>query len=63
MWNHNVQIDRIHSRAICDEIGERLRSSLSLLSSQLPSHFQRQLDHLQESEREESPSTIHAYRR
>ena len=32
----NVEIDSIHSRAICKEIGERLRISLSRESPELP---------------------------
>jgi hypothetical protein len=32
----NVEIDSIHSRAICKEIGERLRISLSREPPELP---------------------------
>ena len=36
---NDVQINRIHSRAVCDEIGERLSVALSSQSIELPSHL------------------------
>ena len=53
MWNRMIKIDRIHSRAITDEIGERLRMAHSLVSPELPPRIQRQLDQLRELDREE----------
>jgi hypothetical protein len=58
MWNRKIKIDRIHSRAITDEIGERLRMAHSLVSPELPPRIQRQLDQLRELDREESPSIV-----
>src|ERR1700694_5159993 len=58
MWNREIKIDRIHSRAITDEIGERLRMAHSLVSPELPPRIQRQLDQLRELDREESPSIV-----
>jgi hypothetical protein len=58
MWNRKIKIDRIHSRAITDEIGERLRMAHSLVSPELPLRIQRQLDQLRELDREESPSIV-----
>jgi hypothetical protein len=36
---NGVQIDRVHSRAIRTEIGERLRATLTGNASQLPPHL------------------------
>jgi hypothetical protein len=36
MWNRKIEIDRIHCRAITDEIGERLRIAYSQVSPELP---------------------------
>jgi len=58
MWNRKIEIDRIHCRAITDEIGERLRMAYSLVSPELPSRIQRQLDRLRELDREGSPSIV-----
>jgi len=58
MWNRKIKIDRIHSRAIADEIGDRLRMAHSLVSPELPPRIQRQLDQLRELDREESPSIV-----
>lgn len=47
MWKQqDIQIDRSHSSAICDEIGERLRISLG--QSPLPLMLQRKLQKLRE---------------
>jgi hypothetical protein len=44
MWNRIVEIDRIHCQAICDEVGERLRTLLS--GAELPLRIRRQLREL-----------------
>jgi hypothetical protein len=62
MWNRKVEIDRIHSRAITDEIGERLRMAHSLVSPELPP-MERQLDQLRELDRTESPSIVPSIRK
>jgi hypothetical protein len=36
---NGVQIDRLHSSAICTEIGERLRAALAADPNQLPPHL------------------------
>jgi hypothetical protein len=47
MWNRAVEIDRTHSRAICTEIGERLRASLAEQETAEPSlQIRSQLDQL-----------------
>ena len=54
----NVEIDSIHSRAICKEIGERLRISLSRESPELPPRMRTQLDQLRKLEAADSPSIV-----
>ena len=49
-----VDIDRRHSRAICDEIGERLQWHLKI-ESELPASMRKQVHQLQELEGQ-SPS-------
>jgi hypothetical protein len=51
-----IAIDAIHSRAICDEIGERLRVSHLPIASELPPRLQNLLDCLREQELEDSPT-------
>jgi len=58
MWHRRIEIDRIHSRAITDEIGERLRVAHSLESPELPRRIQKQLDQLRKLDRQESPSIV-----
>jgi hypothetical protein len=58
MWNRNVSIDHTHSRAICDEIGERLRTSLERDLRELPLRMQRQIDQLRELDEQKSPSIV-----
>jgi hypothetical protein len=50
-------IDHKHSRAICPEIGERLRESFSENQSDVPTRIQNQLNRLRELD-EGSPSTV-----
>jgi hypothetical protein len=42
----NIRIDQLHSRAICDEIGERLRQILAPAAGPLPPRLQYLLDRL-----------------
>ena len=58
MRNREIEIDRIHSRAITDEIGERLRVAYSSESPEPPPRIQTQLDQLRKLDREESPSIV-----
>jgi hypothetical protein len=56
MQNRTVRIDRIHSGAICTEIGDRLRMSLSKGKFDIiPANLKNQLDKLRDID-EESPS-------
>jgi hypothetical protein len=54
----NVEIDSIHSRTICKEIGERLRISLWRESPELPPRMGTQLDQLRKLEASDSPSIV-----
>ena len=58
MRNREIEIDHIHSRAITDEIGERLRVAYSSESPEPPPRIQTQLDQLRKLDREESPSIV-----
>jgi hypothetical protein len=51
------RIDSVHSRAISDEIAERLRASLPNAPSPLPVFLKHRLDQLREME-EWSPSIV-----
>jgi predicted transcriptional regulator len=55
------RIDPVHSRAISDEIAERLRILLSKDRSPLPAHLRQRLDQLREMD-EPSPSVVPAMR-
>jgi hypothetical protein len=58
MRNHNVEIDHIHSRAICDEIGERLRIFLADELPEMSPQMQRQVDQLREPDEAVLPSNV-----
>lgn len=58
MWNRNIEIDGTHSRAICDEIGERLRISLAREVAGLSPQMKRQMDRLRELDEHASPSIV-----
>jgi hypothetical protein len=51
-----VTIDSIHCRAICDEVGERLRFSYLRVSNELPMRLQNLLDRLRDQELDDAPS-------
>jgi hypothetical protein len=61
MQNRDDRIDQIHSRAICVEIAERLRISLSKDQSPLPTLLRQRLDQLREME-EQCPSIVPSMR-
>jgi hypothetical protein len=48
----NIQIDCIHSRAICDEIADRLRIILRRETSELPAYLKYLVERLAESDDE-----------
>ena len=51
-----LQIDSSHCRAICDEIGERLRAILAPETPEMPAQLQLLLERLAEQDRELAPS-------
>jgi hypothetical protein len=53
-----LAFDGTHSRAICDEIGERLRDALSREVSEIPSFLRQLVDRLAELERVPAPSIV-----
>lgn len=55
--NHS-QIDSLHARAICDEIGERLGLMLRPETAPLPVRLQVLLDRLADQDRELAPSIV-----
>jgi hypothetical protein len=57
----DIQIDPIHSRAICDEIGERLRQVLKRESVRLPPRLQLLVDRLAELDGAAAPSIVPSF--
>jgi hypothetical protein len=55
-----LQIDSGHCRAICDEIGDRLRIVLDRGASATPQRLQMLIDRLAALERAEAPSIVPA---
>jgi hypothetical protein len=54
------KIDSTHCRAICDEIGDRLRFVLYKEAGAVPQRLQMLIDRLAEQGREEAPSIVPA---
>ncbi len=54
---NQIDIDRVHSRAIIREIGERLRTSLRK-ERELPASLTTRIDRLRELEGQDSPSIV-----
>ena len=54
----NIRIDQLHSRAICEEIGDRLRQILRPEAGPFPPRLQYLLDRLFDSDAELSPSIV-----
>lgn len=55
----DVQINRIHSGAICNEIGERLSAAaLNPQSNELPARLQALIDELAKAEARELPTKL-----
>jgi hypothetical protein len=55
-----VQIDSGHCRAICDEIGDRLRIVLDKETGEVPRQLRLLLDRLAELDIEQAPSIVPA---
>jgi hypothetical protein len=55
----SMRIEAVHSRAICDEIGDRLREILRReATSELPPRLQQLMERLAEADRETAPSLV-----
>jgi hypothetical protein len=57
----DIRIDHIHSRAICDEIGDRLRQALKRESVELAPRLQLLVDRLAELDGAAAPSIVPAF--
>lgn len=53
-----VQIDSGHCRAICDEIGDRLRILLDTEANEIPRQLRLLVDRLAELDGEQAPSIV-----
>ena len=56
--SNQLQIDSLHCRAICDEIGERLQTILRPDAANLPPRLQILIDRLADQDRELAPSIV-----
>ena len=56
--SNQLQIDSLHCRAICDEIGERLQIILRPDAANLPPRLQVLIDRLADQDRELAPSIV-----
>jgi len=55
----NLQIDPVHARAICDEIGDRLSGLLRRqISDDLPPRLRYLMEELAEADHEAAPSIV-----
>jgi hypothetical protein len=57
----DIRIDHIHSRAICDEIGERLREKLRREALALPPRLQLLVDRLAMLDGRSAPSIVPSF--
>jgi hypothetical protein len=57
----NIDLDHVHCRAICDEIGDRLRMILRRSASELPPRLNDLMARLAEADREPSPSIVPSF--
>lgn len=56
--SNQLQIDGLHCRAICEEIGERLQIMLRPDAAVLPARLQVLLDRFADQERQLAPSIV-----
>jgi hypothetical protein len=56
--HENLRLDHNHCRAICDEIGERLREVMALKSVNTPPQLQRLIDRLDELDNVWAPGIV-----
>jgi hypothetical protein len=53
-----INIDLVHSRAMCTAIGERLRDILAREHTEFPTKITAGVDRLREQEQERAPSIV-----
>lgn len=53
-----IELDHLHSTAVCQGVGERLRDALSREAPDLPQHLRTLIDRLPELDRENTPSVV-----
>jgi hypothetical protein len=58
MMAAELRIDHVHCRAICDEIGDRLRHSLTREVADLPPRLKLLVDRFAQLENEVAPSIV-----
>jgi hypothetical protein len=56
--HQNLRLDHTHCRAICDEIGERLRETMAPESVKMSPHLRRLIDRLGELDNVWSPGIV-----
>lgn len=54
MGNLTIEIDRVHSRAVCTAVGARLKLELAKTNSEPPLQIRRQLDRLRDLDNTEA---------
>ena len=54
----NLRLDHAHCRAICDEIGERLREIMGRESADMPLYLRRLVERLGELDKVSSPGIV-----
>jgi hypothetical protein len=55
-----LQVDSGHCRAICEEIGDRLRILLDKEAGEIPQRLRMLMDRIAELDREQAPSIVPA---
>ena len=55
---HQIRLDHIHCRAICDEIGDRLREMMGRELADMPHDLRRLVDRLRELDDVPSPGIV-----
>jgi ABC-type Zn2+ transport system substrate-binding protein/surface adhesin len=56
--HENLRLDHTHCRAICDDIGERLRETMGQESTNMTPNLRRLIDRLDELDNVSSPGTL-----
>lgn len=54
----DIQLDHVHSAAVCEGVGERLRNALNREASDTPQRLRRLVDRLPELDSEHTSSLV-----